>query len=175
VPIPIPTLGALALAAAAVLQPAATPVDPVQVSCEGGVVYWSATPGLSTQNRPHRFAATGDLGTCVSAGHPDITGGQIWFEGYGRGACPGGVTGGSARMYITWNTGDKSQAQGSWHATPDEFGLSTGKVLSGLFEGGVASFAGSLDQATWTQCTKGQVEHGEADMVTGSIVSAPGP
>ncbi len=170
------TIALGALLFSAIFQPAPPPSQPsVDVRCDGGILYWSSTPGLTTAKTRHRFAATGDLGTCDSASRPDITGGQVFLEGYGGGGCPIGVTAGSSRVSIVWNTGEKSQAQGSFHATPEGYGMAAGTVLSGPFQGGGATVLAQVGQDVWAACGKDvAATHGEAALGTVQIVRSSG-
>ncbi|GLX93778.1 hypothetical protein [Herbidospora sp. NBRC 101105] len=113
------------------LQPAAA--DTGDITCHGGSLSLSYTPGLTYRRTPAWMAGTGDLGVCSSARHPAITGGSVRVEGGLTSQCPGPIGPGYARIAITWNDGTTTTVNNV---------LYRGDLTAYTLEGGTAHLTG---------------------------------
>lgn len=132
------------------------------VSCRGGRATWTADPGISfnSGDATNTVVADVDLGQCTAGNYPDLTGGKVTLQATGRAWCPIGLTNGNATATIQWNNGKASTVTGTLRVTAGSFGLTDGRITSGLFDSYRAQFIGH-PQENWAACIWG-VGHGEA-------------
>ena len=106
------------------------------------------------------ITGTINLNQCISSKFPDLTSGDVTFSATGKAVCPSGLSNGYGRATVQWNNGKSSTVQGSFRATAGGFGFSDARVTSGLFNGGIVSFAGHPTE-NWIGCFWG-IGSGEA-------------
>lgn len=65
-------------------------------------------PGVTFAKSAQRLYADGDMGTCSSTTHPEITGGTIRLLASLTAACPRPFGPGYAKATISWNDGSRT-------------------------------------------------------------------
>jgi hypothetical protein len=147
----IPATAAHATAVPAVRQASA---GDGTITCQDGVAQWSANPGISFASRDVRFDARLSLGRCAASNYPGLTNAEITLQAAGRGACPWGITQAYGKAVIRWDNGDSSDIAGNFRVTHESFGITDGRVTSGIFRGDTVTITGK-PQESWAGCVPG--------------------
>lgn len=122
---------------------AAAPAGIGDVVCSGGSLTVRFNPGITFSKNTVRLLARGDMGTCSSMAHPEITGGAVQIEATVPAACAGPIGPGVAKTTITWNNGSRTVIdQTTFRGDSQSFSLEGGFITDGTFAGGTAQASG---------------------------------
>ncbi|SEG85291.1 hypothetical protein SAMN05216223_12327 [Actinacidiphila yanglinensis] len=117
---------------------AADPSDIGDITCHGGSLTVQFNPGATFFRSTVRMSASGEMGTCSSSQHPEITGGAVKLEASLTANCPGPFGPGYVKATINWNDGTKTVIdQTIFRGDERSFSLEGGST-TGRFAGGYA-------------------------------------
>ncbi|WP_157520789.1 hypothetical protein [Herbidospora daliensis] len=160
-----------ALAAAAVTPvPASAAAAPGAITCTGGEIAFTISPGLTLTPKDRWLSLAGPVGHCVTPDHPSISSGVLRAHGAFTGACPGPLNPADLELSIAWNDGTVSTVTGAkLHADLRQWTLLPGTITSGPFTGdGLAALGRSqgLPDPWVIPCVVGGLNH------LGTVVTA---
>jgi hypothetical protein len=132
------TLGVIAALSVVEARPAAG-ADAVSITCLLGSQTTTYDPGLTFQTRPTSFSVKGTLDGCVSPTNPQVVRGT--FSGKGSGSFSCLAASAPLTTVIEWNTGQQTTVLIDLTVNAKPNGttvlVSAGRVISGLFRGGL--------------------------------------
>jgi hypothetical protein len=143
---------ALLTVAAQAAVPGAAAADIGDMTCRGGKLTWTADPAITFNRLTISFTAHANLGLCISARYPQITGGTMDLRGAAKGGCPDGVGNGYGTATFTWNDGSTSTAQGAFTGNAGTLQVPVGRVTQGLFTGDTNTWTATTSKLDWYMC-----------------------
>lgn len=127
----------------------------IELTCLGSQTT-TYSPGLRLFPQPISYTATGALTSCISPTDATLQAGTYTINAQVTNTCLLSPTGQAGDLTFTWNNGQSSTVRFTTNVVLTPLAttqvVSTGTVISGLFQGAMATVTVTLVTPTVTQC-----------------------